>query len=169
MSDYIYNEANKLLKKVKSRDLFEICDFLNINIYYNNELNDILGFYTIVNGRKAIVINTKSDELIQRQVLAHEIGHAILHEDYVNDNRMFKEFELMDMRSRPEYEANAFASHLLISDKEIDELSLEYDDYEKIAAVLGVNINMVMIKILELNKIGKNFNEMFIPKGNFLK
>ncbi|MDO4662855.1 MAG: ImmA/IrrE family metallo-endopeptidase [Tissierellia bacterium] len=169
MANYIYNEAKDLINSAKTRDVYELCDYLDIHIYKNSNLKKLLGFYTIVNGRKAIVVNSNKDDLTQRQVIAHEIGHAVLHNDYIENYSMIKEFELMDMRTKPEYEANVFASHILISDKDIEDVSMEYDDYQSIASALGVNINMLMIKILELNKLGKNYNEMFIPKGDFLK
>lgn len=169
MTDYIYTRANELIKKCKSRDVYEILDHLKIHLYLNDDLRDLLGFYTVINKRRAIVVNNNLDEFTKRQVISHEIGHDQLHRHLLSDNAIFKEFHLNDMRTKPEYEANAFASHLLIDDREIIQLGLEYDDYEKISSCLGVNINMLMIKILELNKMGAGFNQMFIPKGDFLK
>ncbi|MCI5839378.1 MAG: ImmA/IrrE family metallo-endopeptidase [Peptoniphilaceae bacterium] len=169
MNNYIKDIADSLVKKVKTRNVKEIADFLNIHIYYNSNLEDLYGFYTVIEKRKAIVVNSNLDRLTQRQVIAHEIGHDRLHSDIVKSNGIIQEFELMDMRTKPEYEANAFASHILIDDEELDLLSKEYNDFEVVSKILGVNINMLMIKVVELNKTGKKYSEMFIPKGDFLK
>lgn len=56
-----------------------------------------------------------------------------------------------------EYEANAFAAHLIIDDDDIYSMSKEKYDVVQMAKMLNVNINLVLIKLQELNKLGDDF------------
>ena len=54
-----------------------------------------------------------------QMVCGHEIGHDTFHRDLAKGNVPLPEFVLFDMRTKHEYEANAFASHLIIDDDEL--------------------------------------------------
>ena len=88
-------------------------------------------------------------------VLAHEIGHDRFHKEYAQTG--LQEYQIFDMCSSTEYDANAFAAHLLIDTEEIIEFirSGQYDLWG-IASSLNVNINLVLIKMQELNRMGYN-------------
>ena len=68
-----------------------------------------------------------------------------------------KEFVLFNMKDTTEYEANAFAAHLIIDDDDIYSMSKEKYDVVQMAKMLNVNINLVLIKLQELNKLGYDF------------
>ena len=61
------------------------------------------------------------------------------------------------MKDTTEYEANAFAAHLLIENDTIYSLSREKYDVAQIAKMLNLNINLVLIKLQELNKLGYDY------------
>ena len=71
---------------------------------------------------KLIVINSDLPESIQRIIIAHELGHAVLHSDSAIS--AFHEFAMFDDTDRMEYEANVFAAEFMLSDDEVME-SLE--------------------------------------------
>jgi Zn-dependent peptidase ImmA (M78 family) len=73
------------------------------------------------------------------------------------------------MTSKAEYEANIFASDLLIDDDEI--LSLIYEEREiyNIAGELSVDINLALIKVAELRKRGHDLRELYRPPSDFLR
>lgn len=78
-------------------------------------------------------------------------------------------YELFDITSQPEYEANIFAAHLLLDDNEVMELvKSKYTDVE-IAGILNVNINLLIFKMNEMNRYGANYNLRYAPKDDFLK
>ena len=66
------------------------------------------GFFLVSSRCKLIVINSDLPESIQRIIIAHELGHAVLHSDSAIS--AFHEFAMFDDTDRMEYEANVFAA-----------------------------------------------------------
>lgn len=91
-----------------------------------------------------------------RMVCAHELGHDVLHRDIAKGEGL-KEFVIFNMKDTTEYEANAFAAHLIIDDDDIYSMSKDKYDVVQMAKMLNVNINLVLIKLQELNKLGYDF------------
>ena len=83
----------------------------------------------------------------------------------------FHDQTVLNPTNKFETEANIFAAHLLISDEDVlDNINDQVCDYE-IAGKLGVDINLLNLKISELAKMGK-FNKPInvnTPQGDFLK
>lgn len=79
MSD-VKKTVLKLMKKYQTNDPFKIANYKNIILMYE-KLGNTYGYYNCYKRIKIIHINEKLDELTQRFVCAHELGHAILHPD----------------------------------------------------------------------------------------
>lgn len=112
MRDKIKNTANYLIKKYGTRNPEELADYLNILIT-TEPLGKTWGAYLYAKRNKIILINSDLEHYERKLVLAHEIGHAVLH-------TKCKSFRCNNMRTvtKPtEIEANHFAAHLLINDK----------------------------------------------------
>lgn len=162
----IYKIANDLKNKYNSSDPNKICEELGIQIYPVDNLKSLLGMYTVILKRKAIIINSSLHENIKKIVIAHELAHSILHSNIIENYTLFKDFQLFDISSKPEIEANLFAAHLLIDDNYMFELiKSEYSDIE-IAAFLKIDINLLLLKLSDLKN--NNYNIRYIPKANFL-
>ena len=101
-------------------------------------------------------------------VVAHEIGHDILHYKEAKHGSM-QEFELFDMKDSLEYEANVFESHLLLDTNELLELARDGVDVASIASIMCVNINLVLIKISELITLGYDLRMPMDTKKDFLR
>ena len=72
------------------------------------------------------------------------------------------------MQTRMEYEANAFASHILIdNDKLVDRLKDGYDVIQASSA-FDVNINLMLVKLHELHRLGYSITPMDIPRSDFM-
>lgn len=127
----IPRRVSNLIKKWGTRNPFLLCKYLKIDIMYR-DLGDIKGYYKKSVGKKIIVLNEKLDEFSLKVVLAHELGHALLHTS--KEINFMKEHHLLPKSSIWEYEANKFAAELLID----DEVESEY--------LYDVKLN---IKILE--------------------
>ena len=68
-----------------------------------------------------------------------------------------------------EYEANAFASHLIIDDDDLIDLMKQDYDVVQLSSAMGTNINLMLIKLNELNRMGWKLNLPYVPRSDFLK
>ena len=162
----IYKKANALVNRIGTRDTRQIANELGIKIYYEN-YDDLLGMYTYRWKQRIIFINNNLDDHMRQMVLAHEIGHDIFHRNLASNG--LKEFELFDMKNTTEYEANIFCSHLLIDNDEVLALARDGYDIVQISSMLNSHINLLLIKMQEMNKMGYDFNVPYRPEGDFLK
>ena len=95
------------------------------------------------------------------------IAHDQLHRDLAM-NEALKEFTLMDMTSKPENEANTFAAHVLLDERDILELVEQDYDIWQVAGELGEAVEILLVKMREMNRRGYNFNIPYIPQSDFL-
>src|SRR3712207_1596140 len=95
------------------------------------------GLFKKMLGKKFIVLNlTRIENEYEKQfVLAHELGHAILHS---SDTTFFLHDHTFCNRGRFELEANKFAAELLINEKYLDACCLETLSIEQLAAYFCV-------------------------------
>lgn len=104
--------VSNLTKKWETRDPYQLCKYLKINVIYR-ELGGIKGYYTKCLRKKFIIINSELDEFSEKIVLAHELGHALLHND---DILFMKSCFVCHKSSLYEKEANLFTTYLLKED-----------------------------------------------------
>ncbi len=159
----------KIIKKHRTRDPFEICFALDINVH-RMVLGPALKAYYFYHSRiKNIVINADASDVIQRVLCAHELGHAVLH-GKLAAMRGFHELTLYDSVSQTEYEANLFAAELLIDDEELFTL-LKSDgtSFYSIAKELYVPPELLDFKFRALNDKGFNVQAPYIAQSDFLK
>ena len=167
--EMIHRKAAQIIKRCGTRDTLEIADDLGIYVHYLDDLSELLGMYTYRHKERHILLNANMEELVTQMVCGHEIGHDILHREQAKAGMGLQEFTLFDMRNEMEYEANAFAAHLRIGDDELIDLMRSRYDVVQISAALGVNVNLTLIKLNELNRMGWNLNLPYLPKSDFLK
>lgn len=155
-SFYIYSKATEMVKQTGTRNPMKIASEIGVMLRYSEKLDKLLGLYTYRWKHRIILLNDKMEEIMARMVCAHELGHDALHRDIAKGDGL-KEFVLFNMKDTTEYEANAFAAHLIIDDDDIYSMSKDKYDVVQMAKMLNVNINLVLIKLQELNKLGCNF------------
>ena len=103
---------------------------------------------------------------MHRIVLLHEIGHAVLHR---NEAKLFSDLNLFHMKNdRMEYEANCFAAEVALPDDEVLNYIQEGFDMEKIAKAMNTDINLVAMKVANLNRKGYSFR-LQDSRSDFLK
>ena len=166
-SDYIHEEAQRLVKWYGTRDPFQIAKELGIHVIFDYNFSSLKGMYKIIQRSRFIFINGNLNSYDKKTVCAHELGHDRFHRHFAKSGAL-QEFMLYDMRTRPEYEANIFAGELLIADDDIFELIKEERDIYQIASELGQDINLVLIKIDELRKQGCDVTAPYRPQSDFL-
>lgn len=103
-------------KKFNTRNPFEIADHLGI-LYQIGNIG-CSGCYMFLKNHRYIFLNQNLSEYETRLVMAHELGHAIMHR---KENCYFIRNKTLLLNSKIEIEANIFAAELLIPDNIIRE------------------------------------------------
>lgn len=106
-----------LIKKYNTRDPFELAELLNIE-YIIGSMGKCNGCYLYLKRHRCIFINNSLSDSEMSLVMAHELGHAILHR---TENCYFIRNKTFLSTAWIEREANTFAAELLISDSLIYE------------------------------------------------
>lgn len=164
---HIISTVEKLVKKYDTRDPYELCQLLGIKVHYYDMQKKLKGFFYYQSRQKNIVIDSNVNEVLGRILIAHELGHAILHTK-IAMMRGFQEMEMFDNSSLEEDEANFFAAELLLEDDTVLECLAEYSFFET-AKKLYVPAALLDYKFSLLHKKGELVNPMYIRKDNFLK
>lgn len=109
------NDIKKIVayykRKTGTSDPFILADWLGI-LYQFCDLN-FDGCYMFLKNHRYIFVNQNISESDMRLVMAHEVGHAILHR---KQNCYFIRKKTFFSMSKIENEANTFAAELLIPD-----------------------------------------------------
>lgn len=98
-------------KKYQTANPFEIAD--NLGVLYQLGNIDFEGCYLFLKNHRYIFLNQNLPKHELYLVMAHELGHAILHR---KENCYFIRNKTLLLNSKNEIEANKFAMELLISD-----------------------------------------------------
>lgn len=155
-----------MVKKYDTRDPFEIAASMNIEVLFT-DLGKLKGFYKRDGHNRFIVINENINELLQKIVCAHELGHDQLHR-HLATNYTLQEFMIYDMKSLPEYEANLFAAEILLDDEDVlANFNQGYNFYET-ACLLHTDSHLLAIKLMSMNSEGHRFNIPTDLKSDFL-
>ena len=138
---YVAEQVQKTIKKYKTRNLFSICEQKNIEIIYADLEPDVRGFYQYYKRKSIIHLNCNISEEEQYIVLAHELGHVIMHKDY---NCIFLSRYTYMTKDIYEHQANLFAAELLLP----DEVPIEYQElsYQQLAMLYHVPAMFVEMK-----------------------
>lgn len=104
--------ALHLIKKYNTQNPFEIADLLKIE-YIIGPMGHYSGCYLYLKKHRCIFLNNELSESEKTFVMAHELGHAILHR---TENCYFIRNKTFLSTAWIEKEANTFAAELLIPD-----------------------------------------------------
>lgn len=139
--DDIKKLANKIARRYRSRNPFEIIKGMNVILVYA-DLEGVRGFYQYFQRNHIIYIDNALSDHKQRFVCAHELGHLFLHKKV---NAIFMDTHTFMNHNRFEKEANRFAIELLLP----DELLAEYNNYtaEQLARILGYQQKIIELKL----------------------
>lgn len=113
----IRSVVDNLCRKYKTRNPYELIDAMGIILQYGENMEKVRGFYLYANRIKLICVGNGLPEHIERFVISHELGHAVMHKQ---SSAPFLQSTFLSL-DRMEIEANKFATELVISDEEIME------------------------------------------------
>lgn len=111
--------VNKLIRKYKTRNPFEMIKGMNVILLFY-PLEGVRGFYQYFQRNNIIYIDEELSDNEKLFVLAHELGHMMLHK---KSNAIFMDTRTQFNTTKYEIEANKFAMELLISDDSLTEYS----------------------------------------------
>lgn len=120
MGNYIKEIVRKYTIKYDTRNPFKLADCLGIEVQFGTP--GCAGCYMFLKNHRYIFLDQNLSESELLQVMAHELGHAILHR---KQNCYFIRNKTLLLNSKTELEANLFAAELLVSDDTI----LEHPEY----------------------------------------
>ena len=165
----VFTLPRKLVRKHKTSDPFELAKRLGIIVKFRSDFVRQRGASVIILGNRIIFINANLSDQMQRMVCAHELGHLLLHRAAYGKAAWVLNHELFDIRNQLEYEANVFAANLLIDESEMFDYLNEGYTIVAVASSLGVNVNMLVLKLVEMNKQqGYDFRVSDMPERGFL-
>lgn len=138
----IKQTVNYYVGKFNTRNPYELAKCLNVEVQIG-QLGSRAGCYMFLKNHKCIFLNKDLEEKEMMLVMAHELGHAIMHR---KENCYFIRNKTLLLTSRIEIEANTFAAELLIP----DDIIFEHPGMpaEQIARLAGYNEKIMDFKKL---------------------
>lgn len=169
--DSICSSVNSLIQKYQERDPRDLCSALGILVHYKSmgvQPTAIKGISMVSHRIKSITINSDLPEIIQRIVLAHELGHIVLH--CSSEVRAYHEIGLYDQTSLSEKEANLFAAELILDDESVLDAMNQDVTFFGAAASLCIPVELLDFKFRLLKWKGYMLREPPIEaRSTFLR
>lgn len=165
---YIYNETEKLVKKFRTRDPFEILERMHIVVGETSRYQKLKGYCFMSCQTIYVRISSFLSEEEKKIVAAHELGHIILHRAQLKMAPM-KDDTLYNMMDNTEYQANLFAADLLLEDSDIAEMAQDENfDYFSLCSTLNTSPELMSFKLYSLIKRGQAYHMPLELQSNFL-
>ena len=167
----ICEAVERLKRKYGENDPFRLCRDMGIVILYQSlgtAPDAIKGFYLECKRIKTITINSDLPLVIQKIIVAHELGHAQLHR--AEGLCAFHEVAMFDESSMMEKEANLFAAEFLMDDKDVLRALNRDTTFFSAAAMLRVPAELLDFKFRVMKWKGYKLIEPPInASGTFLR
>ncbi len=125
------------------------------------------GFFLTYKRKKHITVNSDLPDILQKVVIAHELGHCVLHSH--SACAAYHEITLFDSTDRTEYEANVFASELLLEDEDVIDVLNEDLFFFQAASLLQVPFELLDFKFRILKRRGYKVDSPVQAQSDFLK
>lgn len=170
-ADYIARQARQLVERYDETDPERLCramDVLVLRQSMGKKSSACKGFFLCKCRVRLIMLNADLPRSLQRIVLAHELGHAVLHAQ-LSAEAGYHDFSLFDEASVCEYEANLFAAELLLPDEQVLQQLEEDPSFFHAARSLRVPPELLDFKLRLMNRRGYHLPVPLDAKSTFLK
>lgn len=168
---HICREVARLMRKYNETDPWHLARAMGVivaQLPMGNTAKSCKGFFLYRSRKKHITINSELPEAVQRIILAHELGHAVLHHNAARI-RVFHDFALYDSSSLFEYEANLFAAEYLLNDQVVMEMLSADTFFFAVAKELAVPPELLDFKFRILKYKGWQLESPILANSDFLK
>lgn len=167
----ICEAVDKLRDKYDEDDPFLLCKYMGIFLLFRSlgsEQNSIKGFFLESKRIRTITVNSDLPLIIQKIIVAHELGHAVLHRN--TGVHAFHDVTMYDSTSIFEKEANLFAAEFLLRDEEVLRALNQDSTFFTAAAELMVPAELLDFKFRVLKWKGYKMMEPPVAaRNNFLR
>ena len=170
----LYDGIVKAVGQIKSRysedDPARLCKAMGIKLIYRSfgtAPDAIKGFMIRIKRISAITVNSDMPPILQKIIIAHELGHAVLHKD--SGMFTFHETAFFDESSRYEKEANLFAAEYLLEDDMVMETLNADNTFFSAAAGFEVPMEFLDFKFRIMKWKGYKLVSPITSKSNFLR
>ena len=157
----------RLKKKYEESDPFRLCKAMGIILIFRSmgtAPDAIKGFYFEARRIRTITVNADLPSVSQKIILAHELGHAVLHQN--SGVHAFHDASLFDESSIYEKEANLFAAEFLLDDNEVIETLNGDTTFFSAARALYVPMELLDFKFRMMKRKGYKLMESPIMAGS---
>ena len=159
MTGYVYSETERILKKYRTRNPYELLDAIGAVTEFSYEYgrHGLRGYCTIMNRTMYAVINGKMREEERRIAAGHEAFHLILHKNEIlaSPFRAMRDFNIFDNSGRFEKEANSALADFIVSDEDVmDVVTDESRDYFNSASELCLPPPLFAFKLYSMMQRG---------------
>lgn len=141
----IRNIVDKCIKKYGTANPFEICDAMNIKVIRQDLPQTVNGFFVKFCKTYVITLNENCPREKEKFVLAHELGHIIIHG---GTNSFAIRCNTNLCVNRLEHQADYFAGYLLLRDNDLSGLFSDIQvTTERISMLTGVPEDVLRIML----------------------
>ncbi|ERL25327.1 ImmA/IrrE family metallo-endopeptidase [Mitsuokella sp. oral taxon 131] len=160
-ANVLHQKARQLVNLGGSTwNMVKFAQRLGIKVNFYPGFGNVLGVYTYQVRQRFILLNDQLHGALLRTVVAHEVGHDTLHREIAASKGFNEMGRMFNMKNQTENEANIIAIHILISDEDVLEAYENGYTTYKMGGLFGVDHNLVLIKMQEMNRMGAN---LYIP------
>ena len=166
----IFEQAQQCRRRFHTSDPYELLDGMGVVLIHssNYSRNGLRGYCTVMNKTSYVVISTNQPEEEQRVVAGHEAGHLILHQTQLKAGAM-SDFDVYNVGSRLERQANLFAADFLLSDDDVTDVMHQDADFYDAAKELLIPAPFFAFKLYSMMQRGYNMNIPVDLNSTFLK
>lgn len=161
----IHQQANDLVQNFGTRNIKKIALNVGMEVSETDCFHDLLGLFAFQWHDHMIFINQHIDKYTKQMVCGYAPGHYLEHPDL---NTM-KKFIAIKNKHITLHEQNAFISHLMLDSNEIYKLTKQGLDAAQIAALKRIHPNLVLVKLLELYRMGYDLRHYYAQHHAFIE
>ncbi|AMQ72492.1 hypothetical protein BAMY6614_03685 [Bacillus amyloliquefaciens UMAF6614] len=143
------HKAESVIHDHGTNDVYKICDDLKIIILDGN-LGRINGFLQYYKKEDKYLIHVNKNSVYPKIIVAHELGHYFLHKCL---NTFQMENCSLILENKLEYQADIFASELLLPDYILSKELITYHNQSliQIASAVKLPLSIVKVKFKQMN------------------